>query len=101
MTDCVEAIKPTCQPSTLQVAISSFVMGASFRLRFGGEKPNRIRLAAPAFFTHHHPSRAAVVATSGCLPAAVGASGKVCAVGWPGAVGAFVSALYFMRCLHA
>lgn len=50
MTDCVDGISPIFQPSTVQVLISSFFTGTSFRLQLGGEKPNRIRLGAPAFW---------------------------------------------------
>ena len=49
MTDCVDGIRPIFQPSTVQVLISLLFMGALFRLCLGGEKPNRIRLGAPAF----------------------------------------------------
>lgn len=55
MTDCVDGIRPTFQPSTAQVLISLFFMGALFRLRFSGEKLNRIRLSAPTFFAGQPP----------------------------------------------
>ncbi len=45
------------------------------------------------FSTHRHPNRSAVWATSGCLPATVGANGQVRAVGQSGAASVFLHGL--------
>jgi hypothetical protein len=66
-------------------------MGASFCLQLGGEKPNCAHLVAPTLSTHRHKNRLALfVATSGFLPAAVGAVQVDGAVGQSGAVGVFI-----------